>query len=237
MEKRKILKPLFFLLFFLNIQLILSQESTLTFTYNSIGDVGDANCPKNGKGYNFQIYGNLNNESANIENIKITNLEVIVGSQTTTANCNLQKSTYYYFDCYITNTELTYNKVTIKLSNNVPTQDSVTIQNWPISEKSRIITENALCYTITNYIIPSYINKGTNCVKNQNSDTYQFSFEVEFYIEPSLNSVTSSLLKQNSFNLPILSPQNSKCVCTFNNNYLTSATKLNCLVSGLTKLI
>ena len=195
MEKRKILTPLFFLLFFLNIQLILSQENTLTFTYNSIGDVGDANCPKNGKGYNFQIYGNLNNEPTNIENIKISNLEVIVGSQTTTANCNLQKSTYYYFDCYITNTELTYNNVVIKLTSNTGTQNSIIIKNWPISEKSKIITDNASCLTITNYIKASYYNKGNNCIKSKNLDTYEFTFVVEFFIDPDLDSVTSSLLK------------------------------------------
>ena len=231
MQKRNIVKYLFFLLFFLKIQLIFSQNS-LEFIYNSIEDV---QCPKNGKGYNFQIYGTLSYEEVNIEEISITDLEIVVGSQTTTANCYLKKSIYYYFDCYITNTELTYNNVVIKLTSNTGTQNSIIIKNWPISEKSKIITDNASCLTITNYIKASYYNKGKNCIKSKNLDTYEFSFVVEFFIDPSLDSVTSSLLKENSFNLPITNPKNAKCICTFDNNYLTSTNKLNCIVSEISE--
>ena len=230
MEKRYILLSLFFLIFFLNVQLIISENVTFTFS-----SVEEAQCPKNGKGYNFRIYGYIDNILSNIDGIKITNLKVAVGSQTTTANCDLVNSPDYYFDCYISDTSLKYNKIQTKLTDDKGDQRNVNIQYWPTRDKAKIINESAVCYSVTNYITASYFNKGTNCVKNQNLNTSEFLFVVEFSVSPALNSVSSGLLKQTSFNLPIISPQNSNCVCTFDKNDITSASTLNCVASGFSE--
>ena len=49
-----------------------------------------------------------------------------------------------------------------KLADDKGDQRNVTIQYWPTRDKTKIIIESAIFYTVANYKTTSYFNKGIN---------------------------------------------------------------------------